>query len=61
MKVTTRHIILFAVIVLAWTAIVIGFSTSMGQRPLRMYDWSPPIFSGLITLIVMLADKKRGK
>jgi hypothetical protein len=50
----------FAVVIgvaLIWTLIVIGFSTSMGTRPLRMYDWSPPVFACLITVFFMIKDK----
>ena len=56
---TARHFLLIGVIVIVWTAIVIGFSTSMGERPLRFYDWGPPASAGLITLIVMFIDRSR--
>jgi hypothetical protein len=54
----------FAVVIgvaLIWTLIVIGFSTSMGTRPLRMYDWSPPVFACLITVFFMIKDKASRK
>lgn len=54
-----RHYVLIAAVAIAWTLIVIGFSTSMGARPLRMYDWGPPAFAGLITLIVMFVSDRR--
>jgi hypothetical protein len=53
-----------AVIVIAtaciWTLIVIAFSTTMGSRPLRIYDWGPPVFACLLTLLVMLKDRFTG-
>lgn len=52
-----KHIFILLAVVVIWTLIVIGFSTSMGARPLRMYDWGPPVFSGLITLVFMLKEK----
>lgn len=54
-----RHIALIAAVAVVWTLVVIGFSTSMGERPLRMYDWGPPVFSGIITVIVMLWKKRQ--
>lgn len=53
-----------AVIVIAtaliWTLVVIAFSTTMGSRPLRIYDWGPPVFACLLTLLVMLKDRLAG-
>ncbi|WP_292038963.1 hypothetical protein [Massilia sp. UBA6681] len=53
-----------AVIVIAtaliWTLVVIAFSTTMGSRPLRIYDWGPPVFACLLTLLVMLKDRFTG-
>lgn len=50
-----------AIIVVAvaaiWTMIVIAFSTTMGSRPLRIYDWGPPVFACLIVLAVMVKEK----
>lgn len=60
-KIQSKHIFLLAVVVVIWTLIVIGFSTSMGARPLRMYDWGPPVFSGLITLAFMLKEKNSNR
>lgn len=54
-----KHFVLIAVVAIVWTLVVIGFSTSMGSRPLRIYDWGPPAFSGVITLIVMFLKRKR--
>lgn len=45
-----------------WTLTVIGFSTTMGERPLRIYDWGPPVGACLLTLVFMIRDKlKQGK
>lgn len=53
-----------AVIVIAtaaiWTLVVIAFSTTMGSRPLRIYDWGPPVFACLLTLLVMAKDRLAG-
>lgn len=57
--ITGKHFVLIAAVAIVWTLVVIGFSTSMGARPLRMYDWGPPVFAGLITLVVMFLNKKR--
>lgn len=43
-----------------WTLVVIAFSTTMGSRPLRIYDWGPPVFACLLTLLVMLKDRFTG-
>lgn len=58
-KISLKHIAFIAAVVLVWTLVVIGFSTSLGERPLRMYDWGPPTFAGLITLVVMMLDARR--
>ena len=42
---------------LVWTLVVIAFSTTMGARPLRIYDWGPPVFACLMTLVYMLKDR----
>jgi hypothetical protein len=57
--ITGKHFVLIAAVAIVWTLVVIGFSTSMGARPLRIYDWGPPAFAGLITLVVMFLKKKR--
>lgn len=59
--ITGKHYVLIAAVAIVWTLIVLGFSTSMGERPLRMYDWGPPAFAGLITLIVMFVSNRRQK
>ena len=40
-------------ITVVWTLIVIGFSTTMVQRPLRIYDWGPPVFACALSLVLM--------
>lgn len=49
------------IVALIWTLIVIAFSTTMGSRPLRIYDWGPPAFACLLVLAVMLKEKFTGK
>ncbi|MFN3788779.1 hypothetical protein [Massilia sp.] len=41
-----------------WTLVVMVFSTTMGSRPLRIYDWGPPVFACILTLLVMLKDRR---
>lgn len=43
---------------LIWTLVVIAFSTTMGSRPLRIYDWGPPVFACILTLFFMMKDKR---
>ena len=57
-KVTIRDVTIMVAVALCWTLVVVGFSTSMGTRPLRIYDWGPPVFACLITCIFMLKDKR---
>lgn len=42
-----------------WTLVVMGFSTTMGSRPLRIYDWGPPVAACLITLALMGWERAR--
>lgn len=54
----------FAVVIavaVVWTAVVIGFSTTMGARPLRIYDWGPPVFACVLTLLYMMKDMNSGR
>lgn len=52
-----RDMAIVATVATIWTLIVIAFSTTMGARPLRIYDWGPPVFAALLTLCVMVRDK----
>jgi len=58
-KIRPGHFALITLIALSWTLVVIGFSTSMGERPLRMYDWGPPFFSWLVTVAWMLYERRK--
>ncbi len=58
-KIKPVHFFLVFIVALTWTLIVIGFSTSMGERPLRIYDWGPPAFSGIFTLIYMFFQRSK--
>lgn len=60
-KIKPIHFVLVFAVAFIWTGIVIGFSTSMGERPLRIYDWGPPAFSGLITLVYMFIQKRKSE
>jgi uncharacterized membrane protein YhaH (DUF805 family) len=57
-EIKSKDFAIVIVIALIWTLIVIAFSTTMGARPLRIYDWGPPVFACLITLIFMIRDKR---
>lgn len=58
-KIKSVHFFTVFIVALVWTLIVIGFSTSLGERPLRIYDWGPPAFSGVFTLIYMFIQKNK--
>lgn len=45
-------------VALAWMLIVMAFSSTMGTRPLRIYDWGPPVFACLLALACMVKDKQ---
>lgn len=53
----------FIIVVLlagVWTLVVMAFSTTMGTRPLRIYDWGPPVGALILTTVAMMvAQKKR--
>lgn len=54
-----KDFIVLACVSLLWTVVVIGFSTTMGSRPLRMYDWGPPVGALLLTFAWMFFDRSR--
>ncbi|MPN57110.1 hypothetical protein SDC9_204804 [bioreactor metagenome] len=54
-----KDFILLAFVSLLWTVVVIAFSTTMGSRPLRIYDWGPPVGALLLTLGWMFFDRSR--
>lgn len=54
-----KPFVIVIAVALIWTLIVIGFSTSMGSRPLRLYDWGPPAGACLLTLVFMIRDALR--
>lgn len=58
-KISLKHFAILISVALAWTLIVIGFSTTMGSRPLRIYDWGPPVGACLLTLVFMIRDKRK--
>lgn len=58
-KIRLKHAAILVAVTLVWTLIVIAFSTTMGARPLRLYDWGPPVGACLLTLVFMLRDKHR--
>lgn len=55
--VRTKDVVILVGVALAWTLVVIAFSTTMGARPLRIYDWGPPVLAAVLTLACMLRDK----
>ncbi|WP_371813856.1 hypothetical protein [Diaphorobacter sp. HDW4A] len=55
--VRSRDIALLVGVAVVWTVVVIGFSTTMGSRPLRIYDWGPPVVALVLALIAMFMDR----
>jgi len=49
----TKDFITLCVIAGIWTLIVMAFSTTMGSRPLRIYDWGPPVGALLLSWACM--------
>ncbi len=58
--VTAKDFFILIGVAIAWTLVVMAFSTSMGTRPLRIYDWGPPVFAAVLTLFFMLKDRMSG-
>jgi hypothetical protein len=55
--VRAKDVLILVGVALAWTLVVIAFSTTMGSRPLRIYDWGPPVLAAVLTLVCMLRDR----
>ena len=55
-KPSRRDVIVVVAAAAIWTLVVVAFSTTMGSRPLRIYDWGPPVFACILTLLVMLKE-----
>lgn len=55
-----RDVLIVVATAVAWTLVVTAFSTTMGSRPLRIYDWGPPVFACILTLLVMVKDMLGG-
>jgi len=49
----SKDFIILLAIAGIWTLVVIAFSTTMGSRPLRIYDWGPPVGALLLAYISM--------
>ena len=58
--VTLKDFLILIGVAIVWTVVVMAFSTSMGTRPLRIYDWGPPVFAAALTLLFMLKDRMSG-
>ena len=58
-KIGFKHFAMLLGVTAAWTLIVIAFSTTMGERPLRLYDWGPPVGACLLTFFFMSRDASR--
>jgi putative oxidoreductase len=54
-----RDYVLLAIVALVATAMVMRWSTNAGQRPLRLYDYGPPLGAALLTMIVMAVRTRR--
>lgn len=48
-----KDVLIISLIAGVWTFVVMGFSTTMGARPLRIYDWGPPVGALLLTWFSM--------
>ncbi|WP_026355065.1 hypothetical protein [Massilia niastensis] len=59
-EVNAGHFALVISVALIWTLVVVAFSTTMGSRPLRIYDWGPPVFACVMTLVFMIKDRMEG-
>jgi hypothetical protein len=55
-KPSRRDVIVVVAAAAIWTLVVVAFSTTMGSRPLRIYDWGPPVFACILTLLVMMKE-----
>lgn len=55
--VRAKDFVLLIGVALAWTLVVMAFSTTMGSRPLRIYDWGPPVAAAVLTLVFMVRDR----
>ena len=49
----TKDFVILFVIAGIWTLVVMAFSTTMGSRPLRIYDWGPPVGALLLSWLAM--------
>ena len=56
-----RDFIVLVSVSLIWTLVVIGFSTTMGSRPLRMYDWGPPVGALILSLAAMYLGRSTSR
>ncbi|WP_353234331.1 hypothetical protein [Diaphorobacter ruginosibacter] len=54
----SKDMVLLIAVAVVWTVVVIGFSTTMGSRPLRIYDWGPPMGALLLALFTMFMDRR---
>lgn len=52
-RVRMKDVLIISFIAIVWTLVVMGFSTTMGARPLRIYDWGPPVGAMLLTWFSM--------
>lgn len=55
--VRTKDFVILVGVAALWTLVVMAFSTTMGSRPLRIYDWGPPVLAAVLTLAFMLKDR----
>ena len=56
-----RDFVVLVFVSLVWTLVVIGFSTTMGSRPLRMYDWGPPVGALILSLAAMYLGRSTSR
>jgi hypothetical protein len=54
-----KDLAIVVAVVLVMILVVIATSTSFGARPLRLYDYGPPLAAGVLAVIALLLDARK--
>ncbi len=54
-----KNFVIVVAVIVTTILIVMVASTSFGARPLRIYDYGPPLAAGLVAVIALLLDARR--
>lgn len=54
-----RDLVFVVAVIVATILIVMAASTSFGARPLRIYDYGPPLAAGVVAVVALLRDASR--